>query len=101
MVFILLLYTPDLPRPYDLSGKPKSTPNGGYTNRCNLRSRVNWSEYSFSSLTSSASRSIRTMFSLMRSGVTDLAKTVLPRDSKQQQGTLRALAAHSTTSRAF
>jgi hypothetical protein len=26
--------------PYDLSGKPKSTPNGGYTNRCSLPSCV-------------------------------------------------------------
>lgn len=64
---------------YDLSGKPKSIPNGGYTNRCTLPVFSSPSPYSFRSFTSSSSSLTSLRFDSIRAGVTDFANTTVSR----------------------
>lgn len=70
---------------YCLSGKPKSTPNSGYTYLLSPPLRSSSGEYSSSVFMSSLSKLIIFLFSSMRDGVTDLARTELPRATENSQ----------------
>ncbi len=59
---------------HDLSGKPKSTPNSGYTNRV-----TPFWEISANEARSPSESLTMCLFSSIREGVTDLASTELPR----------------------
>lgn len=64
----------DPPSPYSLSGKPNETPKSGYTNRF-----TPFLEISSRAATSSEDSLTMVLFSSILEGVTDLARTELPR----------------------